>query len=113
MSNLTLFSDKVELDDGFVTKTYLYQGTYCRASYVWLGFFLHSPPRPILEEIISRKSKGWFFNEGTGSISGFQSYMCYQTGLCDFQEEWAFACSTLKHPDRIQTQEELSHVMAG
>ena len=105
MRELTLFSDAVELDDGFVTSARLYQGKWPRAPFVALQFFCHHVPEPIKALIVARLAKGWHYSEGPGFWSGYEVWMCYRSERCDFDEEWEFAQSILSHPNRIQTRE--------
>lgn len=106
----TLFSEKVEVSDGFVTVAHLYQGDYA-PPHVFIGFFLHRPPETILNEIIVRKHKGWHFNQDVGVFTSHCSYICYQSPKCDLREEWEFAQELIKHPDRIKTREEFLAVL--
>ena len=106
----TLFSEQVEVNDGFVTKAYLYQGDYA-PPFVFIGFFLHVPPEPVLKEIIARKHKGWYFNQYCGPFTADCSYICYQSPKCDLREEWGFAQKLVEHPHRIKTREEFLAVM--
>ena len=110
MSNLTLFSEGVKLDDGFVTNVELYQGDWARP-HVSIKFFAHRVPQPIKELIMSRKGKGWHYSEGPGFWSGYEVWICYRSKLCSFDEEWQFAQSILTHQNRIQTQEQFLKVV--
>ena len=111
MSNPTLFSEAVVIDDGFVTRAKLYQGKWSRAPYVSIEFFCHRVPQSIKELIIARFGKGWHYSEGPGFWSGYEVWLCYRTDRCSFEEEWQFAQSILIHQDRIQTPEQFSKVV--
>lgn len=109
--DLTLFSDQVIADDGFVTKAILNQSPMV-SPYVCLEFFLHRPPPAILELLMKARKRGWWLDYmyRPTCLEMTERWFVRQSGTDDFNAEWEFAQSILRHPDRVIDRDHLAVV---